>query len=49
VYAHASDTVSGFKQIIDGELDDIPENFFLYKASIKEVKEAFEASKKEEK
>ena len=49
VYAKAPDTVSWFKQIIDGDLDHIGENFFMYKASIKEVVNAYEASKKEEK
>ena len=45
VYAKASDTVSGFKQIIDGEVDHIPENYFMYKAGIKEVIKAYEKSK----
>ncbi len=46
VYAKLSDTVTGFKKIIDGEMDEVPENFFMYKASIDDVTQAFEASKK---
>jgi F-type H+/Na+-transporting ATPase subunit beta len=46
VYAKLSDTVAGFKKIIDGEMDSIPENFFMYKASIDDVVKAFEESKK---
>ena len=46
VYAKLSDTVTGFKKIIDGELDEVPENFFMYKESIDAVLAAYEASKK---
>jgi len=46
VYAKLSDTVTGFRKIIDGEMDEIPENFFMYKESIDAVMAAFEASKK---
>lgn len=46
VYAKLSDTVSGFKKIIDGEVDHIPEGFFMYKAGINEVIAAFENDKK---
>ena len=46
VYAKLSDTVAGFRKIIDGEMDEIPENFFMYKASIDDVVKAFEESKK---
>lgn len=35
-------TVRGFKMIIEGELDNIPERFFMYKGSIEEVKAAFD-------
>ncbi len=49
VYAKLEDTVTWFKQIIEWELDHIPENFFMYKAGIKDVLEAYEKSKKEEK
>jgi F-type H+-transporting ATPase subunit beta len=46
VYAKLEDTVAGFKKIIDGDMDEVPENFFMYKASIDDVTKAFEASKK---
>jgi len=46
VYAKLSDTVAGFRKIIDGDMDEIPENFFMYKASVDDVTAAFEASKK---
>ncbi|MBL4576786.1 MAG: F0F1 ATP synthase subunit beta, partial [Opitutaceae bacterium] len=32
-----SDTIKGFKMILDGELDDVPENDFYMKGSIDEV------------
>ncbi|NDK09275.1 F0F1 ATP synthase subunit beta [Candidatus Gracilibacteria bacterium] len=46
VYAKLSDTITGFKKIIDGEMDHIPESFFMYKESSDAVMNAFEASKK---
>jgi len=46
VYAKLSDTVAWFRKIIDGDMDEVPENFFMYKAGIDEVIAAFEASKK---
>jgi len=46
VYAKAGETVTGFKKILDWELDHIPEGFFMYKANIAEVEKAFEDSKK---
>jgi F-type H+/Na+-transporting ATPase subunit beta len=49
VYAKLSDTVSGFKKIIDGEVDYVPENYFLYKASIADVIFAYEKDSKEDK
>jgi len=42
VYAKRDDTVRGFKMIIDGDLDHVPERFFMYKGSIDEVVSAFE-------
>ena len=42
VYAKLSQTISGFKSIIDWELDDVPENYFMYKATIDDVKDSFE-------
>ena len=41
VYAKLSDTIRGFKMIINGEVDHIPERFFLYKAGIDDVIAAF--------
>ena len=43
VYAKLADTVRGFKAIIEGEVDMIPERFFMYKGSIDDVKAAFDA------
>jgi F-type H+-transporting ATPase subunit beta len=42
VYAKRDDTVRGFKMIIDGDVDHIPERFFMYKGSIDEVVSACE-------
>ncbi len=42
VYAKLDDTVRGFKMITEGELDSIPERFFMYKGSIEEVRAAFD-------
>jgi F-type H+-transporting ATPase subunit beta len=33
------DTISGFKAILDGELDDLPEQAFYMNGSIEEVRE----------
>ncbi|WP_342268831.1 F0F1 ATP synthase subunit beta [Spiroplasma endosymbiont of Aspidapion aeneum] len=41
-----SETVRSFKAILDGEVDHIPENMFLYCGSINEVIKVFEDSKK---
>jgi len=49
VYCKLSDTVSGFKKIIDGEVDHIGENHFLYKESIEQVIAAHEKAMKKEK
>ena len=45
VYVPLSETIRGFKMIISGELDHIPENMFLYKGSIDEVLKKYEESK----
>ena len=45
VYAKLDDTVRGFRSIIVGEVDHIPERFFMYKWSIEDVKAAFEGEK----
>ena len=41
-YVKVEDTVRGFKMILDGELDHLPEGAFLYKGGIEEVIEAGE-------
>ncbi len=46
VYAKLSETVSGFKRILDWELDHIPENYFMYKASVEDVISQFEKEEK---
>jgi len=48
VYAKLSDTVAGFKKIIDGEVDYIPEGYFMYKATIQDVVDAYEKDQKDE-
>jgi len=45
VYVPLSETIRGFKMIISWELDEIPENMFLYKGSIDEVLKKYEESK----
>jgi F-type H+-transporting ATPase subunit beta len=42
-YVKLEDTISGFKMIIEGELDHVPEPYFLYKGAIAEVLAAYEA------
>ena len=46
VYAKAWDTVNWFKKIIDGEVDHIWENYFIYKTWIDDVIKAFEKDNK---
>jgi F-type H+-transporting ATPase subunit beta len=38
-YVSLKDTISGFKAILDGELDDLPEQAFYMNGSIEEVRE----------
>ena len=38
-YVSLKDTISGFKAILDGELDDLPEQAFYMTGSIDEVRE----------
>lgn len=49
VYVKREDTVKGFKMIVEGELDHVPEKYFLYKADINAVQEAFEKASSEKK
>ncbi|MDO8622282.1 MAG: F0F1 ATP synthase subunit beta, partial [bacterium] len=37
-YVSREDTVRGFKQILDGALDDVPEQQFYMKGGIEEVR-----------
>ncbi|MEM9693004.1 MAG: F0F1 ATP synthase subunit beta [Myxococcota bacterium] len=46
IYMSLKDTVSSFKRILDGELDEIPEGFFAYKGTADDVIEAAEAAAK---
>lgn len=43
-YVSVKDTIKGFKMILDGELDDLPENDFYMKGSIEEAIAAAEKS-----
>ena len=43
-YVKITDTVKGFKMILDGELDDVPEQDFYMKGSIDEVIEYYKNS-----
>ena len=45
-YVSLEDTISSFERIIAGEVDEIPEDFFLYKGTLQEVIEAYQESKK---
>jgi len=45
-YVRLSDTIEGFKQIIEGKHDEIPEGMFLNKGTIDEVRAEYEASLK---
>jgi F-type H+-transporting ATPase subunit beta len=49
VYAKATDTVAGFRKILDGDVDHIPEGFFLYKENLDTVIAKYEKSLAESK
>jgi len=38
-YVSLEDTVSGFEAILNGEVDDLPENAFMFVGSLDEAKE----------
>jgi F-type H+-transporting ATPase subunit beta len=40
-YVPLEDSIAGFEEILDGKLDDVPEQDFYLKGNIDEVKEAF--------
>jgi len=44
-YVKIADTVKGFKEIVEGKYDDIPEQAFYMKGTIDEVVEASEKMK----
>ena len=39
IYVHLKDTISSFKRILEGEFDKYPENAFLYRGTVDEIKE----------
>ena len=43
-YVKVEDTISGFKAILDGEVDDVPEGMFSYKGTLDEVIDAYKKS-----
>ncbi|MCD6541241.1 F0F1 ATP synthase subunit beta, partial [Candidatus Bipolaricaulota bacterium] len=43
VYVHLEDTIEGFKMLVEGELDEVPEQAFYMKGTIEEVLEAAKA------
>jgi len=43
-YVKVEDTISGFKAILEGEVDHIPENLFSYKGTLDDVLEAYQKS-----
>jgi F-type H+-transporting ATPase subunit beta len=44
-YVKIADTVKGFKEIVDGKYDDVPEQAFYMKGTIDEVVQAAEEMK----
>jgi F-type H+-transporting ATPase subunit beta len=48
-YVKIADTVDGFDRILKGELDEVPESFFLMKGKIDEVWEEYEKARAEQK
>ncbi len=45
-YVSLKDTIAGFKGVIDGDYDHIPEQFFYMKGTIQDVVDAYEQSEK---
>lgn len=45
VYARAEDTIRGFEMLVNGELDTVPEEYFMYKGTIEDVIAEYEKSK----
>ena len=44
-YVKLVDTINGFERIINWEVDEIPEDFFMYKWTLQEVIDAYEKDK----
>ncbi len=44
-YVPVKETIRGFRMILNGELDDVPEPYFYMRGSIDEVREAFREGK----
>lgn len=42
-YVKLDDTIRSFREILEGNYDDVPERFFMFRGSIDEVKEAWAA------
>jgi len=47
-YIPLNETIRGFKEILEGKHDDIPENLFLFAGAIDEVVERYEKQKEKE-
>jgi len=47
-YVKLEDTIAGFERIINGEVDEIPEEYFMYKGTLQEVIDAFNKDQKKE-
>jgi F-type H+/Na+-transporting ATPase subunit beta len=45
-YVPLKDTIKGFREILEGKYDHIPENYFYLKGPIEDVVEAYEADQK---
>lgn len=43
-YVKVADTIAGFKAILDGDVDHVPEGMFSYKGTLDEVLEAYKKS-----
>ncbi|MBR2592409.1 MAG: F0F1 ATP synthase subunit beta [Oscillospiraceae bacterium] len=46
-YVPLKETIRGFREILDGKHDDVPESFFLFAGTIDEVVEKYNNSKKD--
>jgi F-type H+-transporting ATPase subunit beta len=47
-YVKVADTIRSYKAILDGKVDNIPENYFLLQGAIEDVTAAFEADQKKD-